>query len=381
MKRSTSLRLERLKIRIPSIQPKDNFLEYQNDLKQLDLSENNLGWLHKSTFQNKPNLEVLILANNQFSQLPNYVNSSKSLKYLDISGNKFKYLKNIELPNLRGLKISDNPFKEVHDNSWDLPNLDEFVYSRETSSWKHLFGMINSLKVTSNLKNIYISNPCENRLSIYKDILQNLESFTVITTCLGEDLITPPEFKLNLNLKYLKILSISDEYSNHHFGNYSKLEVLLISSWKGSSSSFEHLSSLKYLHIGHSVLDEKPPQRNISFKNPNLVQLAISYTSIFRVYKEIFEGCSKLEKIGVTYCELNQLDKDAFSKNIYLEELDLSWNRIKALPPGLFDNLRNLKSLKLNGNPLQNLPGDIFKNQNSMLVLNLGELDLDSFNM
>lgn len=400
MKESTALVLEHLKIGIPVISsPKFNFLEHQTSLKYLDFSDNDFRMLHREVLGNKSKLETLILAYNRFTSLPNHINGSKSLIYLDISFNNFTILESIELPNLKVFKIDNNPFKKVHDNSLDFPNLNEFICFNNHRITT-IFGMINSLKTTKTLKAISVSHPCENRFELNENILQNLENMTVFTRCWNNQSFMPSTLNRSSKLKHLEIIpewnsypnpkrreeyfvfditsNFISKYFNYDFENNSQLEVLLLSQWKGPSTNFNHLSSLRTLKISTSFFDDYLT-RNVFFRNQNLVDIVIENTNLYRIEKETFESCLKLKSIRLTECNITEVSGEAFSQNELLEQLDLSHNDIRTLPPGIFDRLENLKSLSIGSNLIQSLPEGMFKNQNSLKELELAYMHLDSF--
>ncbi|KAK7461606.1 hypothetical protein BaRGS_00038650 [Batillaria attramentaria] len=63
-----------------------------NNLQVLDMSDNNLGYVHEATFINLTNLERLSLATNGLSSLNLVVSHMKNLTYLDISENQLHTL-------------------------------------------------------------------------------------------------------------------------------------------------------------------------------------------------------------------------------------------------------------------------------------------------
>lgn len=106
------------------------FLLYQKELRQVDLSNNRISGMFPSwLLENNTKLEVLLLQNNSFSsfRLPK---AAHDLLFLDVSANKFNQLfpENIGwiLPNIRHMNLSENTFQGTIPSS--LGNMESMYF-------------------------------------------------------------------------------------------------------------------------------------------------------------------------------------------------------------------------------------------------------------
>ena len=106
-----------------------NSLYILPQLKTLSLTGNIITDVHTDAFQNQEMLEELYLNNNELSYLPNaWCRTTKNLRYLDLSGNKFTMLESMihcSVPSLRQIHVPLNPLKFIKAST--LATLPEYV--------------------------------------------------------------------------------------------------------------------------------------------------------------------------------------------------------------------------------------------------------------
>lgn len=109
------------------------------ELKELDLSCNNLSRLNPAVFVFLSDLLVLYLQDNQLSQdaeLYNTMHSLREITRIDLSRNKFRYIMDgtfNSCPNLQKVSMSDNPIQIIYSSTLAvLRNLEEVDFSNSS---------------------------------------------------------------------------------------------------------------------------------------------------------------------------------------------------------------------------------------------------------
>ena len=100
------------------------------DLRYLDMHNNNIDYIHPVTFRNNPNLSVLDLSCNKLKQLRNDFNSENELKFLNLSSNMLtseELMFFLPISSLQILDLSNNEIEtmreEIFDGMVDLKRL------------------------------------------------------------------------------------------------------------------------------------------------------------------------------------------------------------------------------------------------------------------
>ena len=105
--------------------------DLSNETKALDLSENNLTEISEEIF-NYSQLEILLLHNNIFSELPPEIENLTNLSYLDISGKYYNRKKISALPlsffKLTNLKHLNLSFCQLDSLPKEIGNLTNLIY-------------------------------------------------------------------------------------------------------------------------------------------------------------------------------------------------------------------------------------------------------------
>lgn len=366
-------------------EPKDILLENQFNLTFLDLSENGLRSLPPQTLQNKSKLKTLILARNSFSRIPDYVNSLKTLEYLDFSANNLSSISNMnmELPNLKVFNISYNYLKKLWDSSCNFPKISSLVYSVNEKSFG--FEIVQALFNKSTSSTVYMDFSNE-ALSARRDQLKAVESLFLNFEDLEKSEIEfTTELDAMTNLKFLdlkfnvlkehdytfsKILKIFHKFS-FIIENNPNLEYLSLHGWLTSSTAYPSLKTLKISEC-YAIFQKMSPQTRSTVTG---IFLPPENRNLFNVLR----NCSKLVTIHIVHCFLKDIHPDAFIKQTLLEELNLSNNTLTTLPIGIFRSLHNLRILQLENNQIREIPNLVLDNLNNLFELNLKGNKLLSF--
>ena len=359
-------RLEDVSVRLPQLLTfhlRENQIEISDhvfdqisklrNLKNLNLSSNVFpATFHPNYFQSFPDLEVLELRyvkpknrldlkfstnfnlinlnleNSQFSLLRFHQFSELcNLKYLNLSGNKLKFLTN-------------DYFKKLY-------NL-EVLIMRHCSTlvlYKHCFANLKCLKYldlsencllnisdecflnTITLENLFLSGLNLGFLPV--NIFQNLRRLKCLHLIRLRYLVRFDD-DLFVNLNNLRSLSIS-------FTKISRLENLLFP-----------LNKLRFAFFNNNQIGILS---KFTFKfNANLEVLNLQSNFITKLHKSVFSYLKYLKVLKLGSNCLTGLDDCIFFENVKLEHLDLSKNNLRHIPDNCFKTLTNLKFLQFGFN-------------------------------
>uniref|UniRef100_A0A183V962 Leucine-rich repeat-containing protein 32 n=1 Tax=Toxocara canis TaxID=6265 RepID=A0A183V962_TOXCA len=306
-------------------------------LQVLDLSSNGLITLDSYSLQELLNATEVNLSNNSIHNLQPRVFSG--------------------LTNLRVLRISNNRLRHL-----TIDVLKPLKKLRELELRRNLISVISAGAFSTQSSLLYL------------DFSSNLLSSLTEQTLLG--LISIRHLNMSNN--------IVQKVSSMHLRFLPTLEVLDLS-WNSiteiGTSSFEGLSSLRYLILAHqqnlrAIHVQKVSSMHLRFL-PTLEVLDLSWNSITEIGTSSFEGLSSLRylilahqqnlraihlnafsgltsltELDLSSCRaLESIDKNAFESSLALRSFDISRCAFRSLPPTLLDWNR-LSTLNVYGNPL-----------------------------
>jgi Leucine-rich repeat (LRR) protein len=187
------------------------------NLKILDLSYNQIGFLEEDFFQHMPQIESLNLKSNKIKEFLNYL---KNIIYLDLSANSISYFKTSLLNGTSNLYVDlrqnnieliKNETKDVLNlKSFKIPNIDisdliDLSYLEELDMSSNSYVNNFELNKAINLKKLVLKNSNIKNTSFLVD-LHNLEELDLSDNELDEDF--PINILGKINLKVLKLANV-----------------------------------------------------------------------------------------------------------------------------------------------------------------------------
>ncbi|KPJ02766.1 Chaoptin [Papilio xuthus] len=346
----------------------NNVFPAQMPVKEINLSFNDLYYIHPECFSNLTgSLNILESSSTLFSgHFPfDFDEGLEKLSWLSFDNNDFyivKLLDMVALPELKYLNLDNNRLIDIIlDDSYNISLA------------------IANLRLSYNFLS-YVHNSTFN----FMPDLRNLDlSYNRINN------LTKNSFYNLSNLRYLSLANnIISSVEEHTFVNLPKLEVLELQS---NNFTYFSLSSLKNvsdvhitftLNISHnqiktlkgysftpiSILDgsynglTEVPNNFFSSTESSIRQIILSHNKITHIPNDVFGESLFLEILDVHKNKINVIKRKAFTRLKSLQILDFSFNGVTQLSVEQFCNLSKLKYLKMDHNNLRLLPRDVFKN-------------------
>ncbi|KAJ6241368.1 leucine-rich repeat protein soc-2 homolog-like protein [Anaeramoeba flamelloides] len=300
-------------------------------LRLLNLSDNQLTNLN-SNFGELGRLERLELQRNQLNVLPQSLkNLNKSLKYFNLSNNKFqKFPKSLcFLTNLNKLILKSNQISKITNNNieWKLNNLNELIISNNNlqilpMNFFQYFPMLRYLDLS------------HNQLSTITDSIKTSKHLQHLLLNNNELIELNDKICKVHSLLYLNICNNKLEKLPGNFGNLINLRILIghDNSLSQLPDSFEKLINLQILNLALNKFIYFPKSMINKLSNLKIIQMA--HNNIKWIPNSIIY-LSKLEEVDFSCNNLYFIPK-AFGHLLNLYNLRLSGNRIKSLPSRFF---------------------------------------------
>ena len=306
----------------------ESYLETLDDIKELNLSNNNIKSLPANLFWNWNKLTRLNLSNNQieeidletFSRVPN-------LEYLDLSNNKIKNLDTVlkDLSSLKYIKLDHNQITNLTTDSFLQNSKLEVItlgYNRVESI------EIWSFEMQKNLIELHLNQNC----------IKKLED----ETWLGLSSLT----RLDLSKNRIDLIDLS---------------------------TFDHTPKLVNLNLSENYLSKILPDL---FSTPELKYLNLKSNLIAKLDSNSFVHLKSIRSIDLSYNLIQFIHMQNFHKLTTLYELNLSSNLIAFIQKKSFQDLQSLIRLNLNGNMLKNFDLDSFKDS-VLIILDNNKIEPD----
>ncbi|KAL3879350.1 hypothetical protein ACJMK2_031648 [Sinanodonta woodiana] len=306
---------------LPSLQTVPTAIQNLQSLIHLKIYKTSIAHLDVNSVKGLTKLQVLNLSNNylQFFEHNTFAVFHKTLKYLDLSLNKFSVsamslLATIKWMNLRTINLSQNP----------LMNLPEGFFYNMPTLWFMILNQCNLRKIQN---------------TTFKG-LGNL-----ITMDLSKNKIADIEvgsFRPTPNLTHL------DLHDQHHVRSCQSLHSSGYPQLNLPHETFWHLRfHLTHLDLGY-----------------NLLNLTDTY--------ELIRSLSNLKVLGLRCIGLTEIPSYLFSNHSTLQILYLENNNLKKLsPPSLYGLRGSLTKLYLNNNKLKTLYKCVLENFTQLETLEL----------
>ncbi|XP_073994058.1 G-protein coupled receptor rickets isoform X3 [Rhodnius prolixus] len=360
---------------------------------KLDISSNNITGISQSSFFNLPDLEELILGENQLQKIdPNTFTNNLKLKRLNLQNcglyeipwETFRPLKH-----LTSLQLDQNEIREIPTNH--LYNMSELRNLRldsnkltevPTEAFEYL-SSLEALNLGSNLlselpvnaftplRYLVILYLKRNQISvIHDDAFSNLTSLRVLE--LDDNLLTHIPIALT-KLTALQELSLSGNRIKYiPSGVLQTAQGLSHLELKGNPligvdpHAFSFLPKLRKLILSDArELTEFPSLNGTSA----LEILRIDRASLHSVPKTLCITCPKIKSLDMKLNNLKQVPDLSGCKD--LRVLDLAGNKIKSLEGKLFQGLNLMHDLLLSKNEITKIPRDAFYGLSKLQVLDL----------
>lgn len=320
----------------------ENAFQTLSNLETLDLSGNQIRWVH-SHFQNNNNLRELRLTDNNIIGIGRAAVDGKRLKKISINGNKNILLMVLMLDgvNCDYLDLSDCDLQYIRNDTF-------------------IGATLRSINVSTNaLSQIGLST-----FSIVKD-LQELDLSNNVLISLA--FLKPGVYKL---MKLILKKNMINVILNNTFGNFSSLELLDLSYNVIHSiecDAFVHLTKLEILLLHNNRLF------SIQVINIHglsaLVNFDLSYTDIGNLTQAAVPGL-QVTTFNCSHSELSRVHFDAFAEVGHIVILDLSHNSLIAFEVNPKD-MSTVNSLYLNNNKITSITNASFAGFIELRVLHL----------
>ncbi|XLT64552.1 hypothetical protein HN873_020991 [Arachis hypogaea] len=368
-----------------------SFLSNLPHLVYLDLSINKLSGQIPNVFDRLANLQFLRLSYNNFQRkLPSSLFALTQLSSLDCSYNEIEgpLPDKVAFLNLTQLSLQGN------------------LLNGTISEWALSLKSLRYLDLSNNRFRGHISETTSyslDHLDLCNNELQgNLPEsiFHIVNLtylCLSSDnwsgIVHFPLFSKLQNLEYLflsgfnSLLLKSETSVNHTFSNLRELQLLSsnITGWLEFSGKFPNLD---YLELYNNSLQEKVPKwihgmdslryLNLSHNNftsmdhfpwYRLEDLDLSFNSMADDISSFFCNATFLSVINLSHNKFRGIFPRCLANSSFLRDLDLQMNKLHGILP---DTFQHLNTLNLNGNQFEGLLPKSLSKCSRLVDLNLG---------
>ncbi|XP_045483315.1 protein artichoke [Harmonia axyridis] len=312
-------------------------------LKTLDLSENNLSQLTKSTFNLLTSLSSLNLSNNQLKMIPaDLLQKATSLETIDLSSTSLKVLPPQLFSKLNFLKevfLSYNLITEVATGVFsNLPNLTTIDLSNNNINNIRQGAFVNVMSV----KKLILKH---NHLSSFKGEIFNTGTSLEVLDISNNRLsyLYPSSFRIHPRLREIHA-------SNNKFV-FFPAELIAT------------LQFLEYIDLSKNSL--KTVDELDFARLPRLRSLNLAHNQIESISEMAFHNSTQLQIVDLSDNSLDRLGERTFEGLIRLQMLNLDDNLFSDLPETVFDRSRveMLESISLAGNKFKEAPLESLKKQ------------------
>ena len=327
------------------------------NLQHLDLSYNLITYLHLKCFWSLVKLNYLNLKNNNLTKNITFytlIQHSKLID-LDLSDNNITSIRRstfTNCPNLKILKLA-------------------VTFDFEISCIKHL-NLLTHFELFYKIKDNFFLMPSfwknfynKNHLVIIKLMFQKLNSFVLCNFAIFENLE-----KLHFESMEPNDLFIHEIRINSNFNGIRKLESLTLKKLNNFTAKEFRFKVNKLTYLNLSGI--KNMIFNYEFSSYiHLEYLDLSFSEIQFITENTFRNLVNLEHLQLGFSKLKSIGGMVFNYNRKLEILNCSNCRIETIDEHAFHNLSSLTLLDLSNNFLRNLPTNVFYgvNEETCIIL------------
>ncbi|XP_019621339.1 PREDICTED: leucine-rich repeat-containing protein 15-like [Branchiostoma belcheri] len=278
---------------------------------------------------------------------------SKSLTYLDLSGNDIATISRKTLLRYRRLEklvLSSNQIIDIQSGSFPvLPQLLELS--------------LNSNKITNIQRGAFSNIPRLQKLFLSSNRITNIQHgvFTSLAQLqelsLSSNQITNIQRGAFKNLPQLqKLFLSSNRITNIQRGtflNLPQLQKLFLSSNRITfiqHGAFRNLAQLQELSLSQNQI------QHVEISNlPQLQNLNLARNQITNIRHGVFRNLPQLQNLNLKNNQISNIQLSAFSNLLQLQSLYLNGNRIKTIQSDALSNLPQLQTLQLHSNQMETL--------------------------
>lgn len=387
-------------------------IEHTSNIKEINLSYNNIDSLNSSSFRVFPKLRTLVLSANKlrtgslltnsarglekvrklylnknfFTEIPvSFLKGFKNLEYLNIRKNLIKVLRNDTFKNMDFLETVDIFKRRMKlDLSQEEKSIqDEKSIRVEIGAFRHMKSLqklhLDSVDVyleafpdlqgTTNLREITVFGIKD--LKIPNDFCDTHRLLYYITI----GMCTMKKFPSLNKCTYLQTIEFAantiGEISKNSFSGLPYIKAVEIFQSQNTVTrihpdAFSNMTSLIELDLSHFKLKQFPNLRG----SISLQKLSLPFCSIKTIPDDFCDDKPDLSNLDLNQNEITQLP--SLSKCTALVFLDLYHNRIASLTTQ-FHGLTKLNFLKLTDNHLTTIPESLFGSLKDLRTLHLAD--------
>lgn len=327
-------------------------------LVKIDLSFNNISFIHSEALKGLIELQELYLNNNKIKEINGFMFSSVvQLKILELSVNNIGIIEDdsfAKLENLITLNLEKNDFFEFDLNilknglSFDL----SLGNSKSMDSSK-LISLSGYIHLLGKLKLSNIIQPDFTSGSRTLEVVESkISTFTIWEFCVY---ITASNCNISKLIfddenSFFKVGDFSNNVlsGDLKFENLQNLLILDLSSNQINKISFVNCTLLEGLNLS---------KNNLTFITnittlPNMKILDLSFNCIDNFELNTFSSMPHLEILNVRDTCFKSIDYGTFSFQTNLKVLDISFNNLNIIDLNLLSSLANIEDFFIDGNNL-----------------------------
>ncbi|XP_072023460.1 uncharacterized protein [Amphiura filiformis] len=329
------------------------------NLLTLKLNNNRLVTLPNAIFMSLQNVTVLDLGFNRLSYLPDSILSLDNLKMLDLVDNDLIAFETDILSNCFNLDIIRLDINNLSTVPQTLFNSSYYVRTIFLSQNRIEVIYPGTFDTTIGLENLELSY---NSLESLPNFIFHSVTVLQYLNLSHNNLPLVPSFK---TLSRLRILDISNNklvsFVSKTFIGLEDLEYLSISSNFIAAlpdGIFDNLGSLIFLDMSNNLL--KHVQSGLFLFQSKLVTLILSRNALTNVPSDAFHGLESLLRMDLDYNNISHLQGQTFNGLKRTSFLNLSQNHLAKLDAGVLDFSLHLETLDLRNNNLFLVQTDSF---------------------
>ncbi|ODN03218.1 Protein toll [Orchesella cincta] len=359
----------------------------ENEIKVLDVSNNNLLLLPPAVFAALSRVEELRCDSNSITSVSERAFlGMKSAKIISCSNNFISSLPPLlfhDTQQIQEIYLNNNSLSVLAPGLFaglkQLVVLD-LSHNQLTSEWV-------TGETYRGLDNLYSLNLGYNQLTKISDQFRDLRYLQMLNLehnaifYIATDAFAGMPNIYNIVLSYNHIISIDSFICNNlHAMAYLSLDNNKIETVE--PDSFKNCSSLSDLNLSSNKLKSIPGAlQNLK----GLKTIDLGENLITDISNASYQGLQNLYGLRLTGNAIKLLPRDAFSQMNALKIINCAKNNITYAEPGVFDNNPNLQAIRLDSNQITNIDR-LFNNIEQLLWLNISnnqigsELNYNSFN-
>ncbi|KAK7076213.1 hypothetical protein SK128_023565 [Halocaridina rubra] len=348
-----------------------NAFEHVPGVKILDLSNNRIGSIDNEAFLHiGGGLEELRLSSGlSMSQLPPQpMQYLTNLRELDLSNNDlttingecFRYMRR-----LRNLNIQDNKINSLSRNHF------QGQYHPYLESIQLSFNSIKMIEPQTfhdytNLKYLYLD---DNQITrIQRSGFSNLDNLEHLD--LEGNNIRELDYEAFQNMPKLRYLDLSfNEMTNLNLDAFDQVGTLSTLTIDASHNRMPYLkmngtmwnsySSIKMIDFSHNNITWVSRDYFESVRT-SIIHLWFQSNNLRNVSAMVFGNFPQLQLLDFAHNRIEEIDHEAFRDSRRLQYVNFRHNRISDLPASLFDNHNRLRHFDVSFNELRNIPDSLF---------------------